>query len=73
MSGEPQPIGTPVNPQSPHTQRHGIEPSGPRGDNPATAGPGPTKVRSNTPENSKNKINPSPEDANATPGTAPEK
>jgi hypothetical protein len=50
---------------------HGAEPSGPKGDNPATAGPGPTKVKSNTPENAKGHINPSsPEDANTTPGTA---
>jgi hypothetical protein len=46
------------------------EPSGPRGDNPATAGPGPTGVQSNTPENNLGHINPSaPEDANITPGT----
>jgi len=73
MSSKPQPVGTPVDPGSPHTQRHGIQPSGPRGDNPATAGPGPTAVRSDTPENAEGHINPSPEDANATPGTAPEK
>jgi hypothetical protein len=49
----------------------GVEPSGPEGDNPATAGPGPTTVTSNTPENAKGHINPSsPEDANTTPGTA---
>jgi hypothetical protein len=52
----------------------GVEPSGPKGDNPATAGPGPTKVRSNTPENRLGHINPSaPEDANTTPGTTREK
>jgi hypothetical protein len=50
---------------------HGVEPSGPKGDNPATAGPGPTKIKSNTPENAKGHINPSSaEDANTTPGTA---
>jgi hypothetical protein len=50
------------------------EPSGPKGDNPATAGPGPTKVQSGTPENRLGHINPSaPEDANTTPGTTHEK
>ncbi len=50
------------------------EPSGPRGDNPATAGPGNTKVQSNSPENNQGHINPSaPEDANVTPGTAGKK
>lgn len=73
MATKSQPVGTPVDPRSPDTQRHGVEPSGPRGDNPATAGPGPTSVRSNTPENAEGHINPSPEDSNATPGTAPEK
>ena len=53
---------------------HAVEPSGPRGDNPATAGPGPTDVRSTTPENRLGHINPSaPEDANTTPGTTSEK
>jgi hypothetical protein len=54
--------------------RHAVEPSGPKGDNPATAGPGPTKVQSNTPENRLGHINPSaPEDANTTPATTGEK
>lgn len=54
--------------------QHGIEPSGPKGDNPATAGPGPTKVQSGTPENRLGRINPSaPEDANTTPDTTREK
>ncbi len=35
------------------------EPSGPRGDNPATAGRGETHVNSNTPENADDRINPS--------------
>jgi hypothetical protein len=68
-----QPTGTPVNPHAPETQKHGIQPSGPRSDNPATAGPGPTSVRSSTPENARGRINPSTEDANTTPGTTPEK
>ncbi len=55
-------------------KQHATEPSGPRGDNPATAGPGPTKVDSNTPENKEGAINPSaPEDSNTTPGTTTEK
>jgi hypothetical protein len=73
MASNSQPVGTPVNPSSDHTQKNAVEPSGPRGDNPATAGPGPTAVRSNTPENAAGHINPSPEDSNATPGTSPEK
>lgn len=73
MVTNPQPVGTPVDSESPDTQRHGIEPSGPRGDNPATAGPGPTSIRSNTPENAEGHLKTSPEDTNATPGTVPEK
>jgi hypothetical protein len=58
----------------PANSRQAVEPSGPKGDNPATAGPGPTKVHTNTPENRLGHINPSaPEDANTTPGTANEK
>lgn len=68
-----QPIGTPVEPDARDTKTHGVTPSGPKGDNPATAGPGPTSVRSDTPENAEGHLNPSPEDTNATPGTAPEK
>ena len=46
------------------------QPSGPKGDNPSTAGPGPTKVVSTTPENDRGEINPSaPEDSNTTPGS----
>ena len=60
--------------QQPKNSAHAAEPSGPKGDDPSTAGPGPTKVQSGTPENSKGHINPSaPEDANVTPGTAGEK
>ena len=51
-----------------------VEPSGPRGDNPATAGPGQTGVNSSTPENKLGRLNPSaPEDANITPGSGSEK
>jgi hypothetical protein len=52
----------------------GATPSGPNGDNPATAGPGKTDVDSNTPENATGHINPSaPEDANVTPGSVGQK
>jgi hypothetical protein len=58
----------------PNNSKNAVEPSGPKGDNPSTAGPGPTEVKSNTPENSQGHINPSaPEDANTTPGTAGKK
>ncbi len=47
-----------------------VEPSGPQGEDPSTAGPGQTSVRSGTPENALGHLNPSaPEDANATPGS----
>jgi hypothetical protein len=53
---------------------HAVEPSGPKSDNPGTAGPGATNVQSGTPENRLGRINPSaPEDANTTPGTTHEK
>src|SRR5438270_8082257 len=53
---------------------HAVQSSGPKGDNPATAGPGPTNIRSGNPENRLGRINPSaPEDANTTPGTSSEK
>lgn len=46
------------------------QPSGPRGDNPATAGPGQTQVSSETSENADNQINPSaPGETGTTPGT----
>jgi hypothetical protein len=60
--------------ESPAHSPHAVQPSGPKGDNPATAGPGPTNVRFNTPENRLGHINPSaPEDANTTPATTGEK
>lgn len=50
-----------------------VEPSGYRGDNPSTAGPGGTGVRSETPENKQGSINPSaPGDTGTTPGSTPE-
>lgn len=55
----------------PATPRQAKEqPSGYKGDNPSTAGPGQTAVRSDTPENKQGHINPSaPEDSNTTPGS----
>ena len=73
MADHPQPIDSPVNDKADETRKYGIEPSGPRRDNPSTAGSGPTAVRSKTPENSQGHINPSPEDTNATPGTVAKK
>jgi hypothetical protein len=65
---------TPAETQTPSPKETAVQPSGPRGDNPATAGLGNTGVRSNTPENAKGHLNPSaPEDANTTPGTTGEK
>jgi len=46
------------------------QPSGPRGDNPATSGSKETQVASKTPENAKGEINPSaPGETGTTPGT----
>jgi hypothetical protein len=60
----------PINQHPAAGSQHAVEPSGPKGDNPATAGPGPTKIQSSTPENRLGRINPSaPEDANTTPDT----
>jgi hypothetical protein len=59
---------------APANSDHATEPSGPKGDNPSTAGPGPTKVKSTTPENNQGHINPSaPEDVNTTPNTTVKK
>jgi hypothetical protein len=69
-----QPAGQHPTPPPAQGSEHAFEPSGPKGDNPATAGPGPTKIQSGTPENRLGRINPSaPEDANTTPGTTHEK
>ncbi len=47
-----------------------VEPSGPRGDNPGTAGQGKATVSSNTPENRQGHLSPSaPGDTGTTPGT----
>jgi hypothetical protein len=54
----------------PSPQQAGVTPSGSKGDNPATAGPGKSDTQSSTPENAQGHLNPSaPEDANTTPGS----
>jgi hypothetical protein len=74
MSFKNQQANQPIDENRATNSGHAVEPSGPNGDNPATAGPGPTGVHSNTPENGLGRINPSaPEDANTTPGSAGEK
>ena len=46
------------------------QPSGPKGDNPATSGAGETRVSSEVPEKAAGQINPSsPGDTGTTPGT----
>lgn len=59
-------------PESTQTMEHDAkeEPSGYRGTNPSTAGPGPTAVRTETPENKDGQLNPSaPGNTGTTPGT----
>jgi len=64
----------PQSPGQPTPQQAAVTPSGNKGDNPGTAGPGKTEVNSKTPENARGHLNPSaPEDANITPGSAGEK
>lgn len=71
---EKQAAKSPTQTQVPSPQQAGVEPSGPKGDNPATAGPGQTGVRSKTSENALGHLNPSaPEDSNTTPGTTGKK
>ncbi len=61
-------------PGQPTPHEAAVTPSGSKGDNPSTAGPGKTDVDSKTPENARGHLNPSaPEDANITPGSAGEK
>ena len=46
------------------------QPSGPKGDDPSTAGPGEHHLRSHTPENAEGELNPSsPGNTGTTPGT----
>ncbi len=67
---EPKPA-----PANPAQNQSAAVPSGPKDDNPATAGPDATDansidVNSTTPGNAKGHLNPSaPEDANVTPGS----
>ncbi len=59
---------------APGSPKQGAEPSGYKGDNPATAGSGPTAIHSNTPENRDGKLDPSaPGNAGITPNTAGDK
>ncbi len=52
----------------PDMQKQNVQPSGYDGQNPGTAGPGDTAVRSPTPETQKGQINPTaPNDVNRTP------
>ena len=58
----------------PTSKEAAVQPSGPKGDNPGTAGPGQTGVRSKTPENALGHLNPSaPGDVNTTPRSTGEK
>ncbi len=61
---------------APGSPKQGAEPSGYKGDNPATAGQGPTAIHSATPENRDGQLNPSaPAEAGVTPasdGTEPD-
>lgn len=46
------------------------QPSGPKGDDPSTAGPGETRLHSTTPENLEGRLNPSaPGNTGTTPGS----
>ncbi|MCU1225301.1 MAG: hypothetical protein JWQ42_3394 [Edaphobacter sp.] len=74
MSSKNQTAKSPAPAQIPTPRQAAVQPSGPKGDNPSTAGPGQIGVRSKTPENAKGRLNPSaPEDANTTPGTTSKK
>ncbi|SNS23814.1 hypothetical protein SAMN05421770_101119 [Granulicella rosea] len=67
-------VATGVKEQSLHDPKVAAEPSGPKGDVHNTAGSGPTKVQSPTPENKLGAIDPSaPGNTGITPGTAGEK
>ena len=72
MSAYDEKLNTPAESTAEKQQQggRGVEPSGYKGSNPATAGPGKTDVQSGTPENKEGHLNPSaPEDSNATPGS----
>ena len=58
----------------PGSPKQGAEPSGSKGDNPATAGQGPTALHSITPENRDGKLDPSaPANVGVTPGSVGDK
>jgi len=59
MSTKDQQANQPTGQHPAPGSEHAFEPSGPKGDNSATADPGPTKVQSGTPENRLRRINPS--------------
>ena len=60
--------------RTPQEKAAKVEPSGYKGGNPSTAGPGNTGVASPTPENKLGHLNPSaPGDAGTTPGSTIEK
>ncbi len=60
--------------EEPSKEQTGATPSGAKGGNPGTAGPGKADVKSHTPENATGHLNPSaPEDANVTPGSTGDK
>ena len=74
MSSKNQAAKSPAPTHTPTPRQVAVEPSGPKGDNPSTAGPGQIGVRSETPENARGQLNPSsPEDGNTTPGTTSKK
>jgi len=74
MSAKNDAPRSPVQTHTPEAKEVAEQPSGPLGDNPGTAGPGQTAVRSKTPENAAGHINPSaPEDSNTTPGSTGKK
>jgi hypothetical protein len=74
MPSQNQEPKTSASTHPPTPKQAAVQPSGPKGDNPSTAGPGQTGVKSQTPENRLGHLNPSaPEDANTTPGTTGEK
>jgi len=61
---------TPAPKYPPNPKQAAVQPSGPNGGDPSTAGPGQTAVRSDTPENNAGSLNPSaPGDTGTTPGT----
>ena len=60
-------------PQETAERKNAEEPSGYRGENPSTAGPGNTRVTSDTPENASGRLNPSaPADTGTTVAHTPE-